>query len=206
MNALIADVAVASVPNPVPVVVEAITREWLHRRGARPQVVIDTGWDRFFRSPTNRVAPLVAQPSSQIDLSNQSLVDLLDSLDHSFARTALCTVLHDAVVFSRSFDKLLALPPIVRARLLDVDVFARLAAPDSHEGVPVVGSRDGDGIDGLVIKQLAKVCVSLRLRQTLFVHLRQAPVKDPWIDIAQPSNLRVREPRKAFDVITSSSI
>src|SRR5262249_29907894 len=183
MNALIADVAVAGVPNPVPVVVEAIARERLHRCGARPQVVIDTGWDRFFRSAPDRVAPLVAQPASQINLADQSVVDLLNSLDHSSARTALCTVLDDAVVFSRGFDKLLALPPIVRARLLDVDVFARLAAPDSHEGVPVVGSRDGDSIDGLVIKQLSNVCVSLRLRQALLVHLRQALVKDARIDI-----------------------
>src|SRR6516162_10223085 len=48
VDALIADVAIAGVPNPVPVVVEAITGEGLHWRGTGPQIVIDPGRNRFF--------------------------------------------------------------------------------------------------------------------------------------------------------------
>src|SRR2546427_12806660 len=41
VNGLIADFAIAGIPDPMPVVVKAIPREWLQRRWAGPQVVMN---------------------------------------------------------------------------------------------------------------------------------------------------------------------
>ena len=46
MNALIPEVAVARIPDPVPVVVKPVQGEQLSRGRAGPQIVVDTGWGR----------------------------------------------------------------------------------------------------------------------------------------------------------------
>src|SRR5436309_35130 len=45
----------------------------------------------------------------------------------------------------------------VARRLPRVDVLTRLAGHHGHQGVPVVGRRDGNGVDALVVEQPAKV-------------------------------------------------
>src|SRR5258708_9911876 len=43
VDSLVADFTVAGVPNPMPIVVKAISGKRLHRRGAGPQVVVNAG-------------------------------------------------------------------------------------------------------------------------------------------------------------------
>src|ERR1700680_3513478 len=47
VDGLVADFAVAGVPDPVPIIEEAIAGEGLQRRGAGPEIVINTGGDGF---------------------------------------------------------------------------------------------------------------------------------------------------------------
>src|SRR5262249_8218879 len=72
VDCLIADVTVAGVPDPVPVVVEAILGERLHRRGAGPEVVMDAGRNRLRSGPADRGAPLVAEAASHVDIADSA--------------------------------------------------------------------------------------------------------------------------------------
>src|SRR5207237_8633045 len=87
VNPLVAEIAVARVPEPVPVVMEAVAIEWTFRRRTKPQVVVDVRQIRAvvarFRSAadgererlaalhravgvsSDGVAPLVAEAASQ---------------------------------------------------------------------------------------------------------------------------------------------
>jgi hypothetical protein len=52
----------------------------------------------------------------------------------------------------------------VRARLFDVDVFTGLTSPDGHQGVPVIGSCDLNGVDGFIFEKQPDVGVCDRFR------------------------------------------
>jgi hypothetical protein len=71
--------------------------------------------------------------------------------------------LHDAVVLAGGLDHLAAFPDIVGNGLFDVYVLARLAGPDRHERMPVVGGRRGNGVDFLVFEQLTDVRIGFEL-------------------------------------------
>src|SRR5207249_33639 len=63
VDALIAQVAVAVGPLPVPVVMELWPRDRLNRGRTAPQVVIDLGRRLIFALGPDRRPPLVAQPT-----------------------------------------------------------------------------------------------------------------------------------------------
>ena len=65
---------------------------------------------------------------------------------------------HAAVLAGRRHH-LLPFPQVVRERLLDVDVLARLAGPDRRQGVPVVRQGDDHRVDALVVEHLANIGV-----------------------------------------------
>src|SRR4029079_10772469 len=124
VHALVAEVSIAGIPDPVPVVVKAVARERLEWRRPGPQVVIDPARNRFHRRPPDRVASLEAQPARQVDAAERAVVKMPDRVDRGTCGTKLCPVLHDAAVLFGGTHQLPALPEIVRARLLDVDVLA----------------------------------------------------------------------------------
>ena len=69
VDALVAEVAVAGVPEPVPVVVEAVLREGPLRGGAQPEIVVHAGRHGLLGCAPDGVAPLVAEPAGHVDLS-----------------------------------------------------------------------------------------------------------------------------------------
>src|SRR4030095_9852595 len=83
MNRLIADFAVARIPNPMPVVVKTILGERLQRRRSSPQVIVNAGGHCVLGGMTNSAAPLVTQGSRQINITNYTIAKALNGLDHS---------------------------------------------------------------------------------------------------------------------------
>ena len=73
----------------------------------------------------------------------------------------LAAGLEDLAGRADGLDQGLGLGDGQRQRLLAVDVLAALQRLDGHQGVPVVGSGDGDGVDVLVFEQFAVVGVAL---------------------------------------------
>src|SRR5207253_9965503 len=106
VDALVAYVAVAGIPDPVPVVVKAVSGERLHGRGTRPQVVVDARRDRLLRRVSDRVAPFVAQAAGQVEVAEQAIPHFLDAFAHASARAALRAVLDNAVIFVRGAHEL----------------------------------------------------------------------------------------------------
>ena len=125
---------------------------------------------------------------------------MLHGFLHGHRGADLAALLHHAVVLARRGHNLLGLENIVRAGLFDVHVLAGLAGPDGHQGVPVIGRGDGDGVDGFVFQQLADVLVGLRLGLAELVDLRQALGDVRIVDIADRRDLHVGQLAVAADV------
>jgi hypothetical protein len=69
----------------------------------------------------------------------------------------LRAVLNDALEAARRIDGHSAFVNVVAARLFNIDILSRLAGPDGHQRMPVIGRGDRDGIEVLVIERLANV-------------------------------------------------
>src|SRR5262249_1773954 len=80
--ALIAEVAVSIVPEPVEIVVEPVARELALRRRPQPQIVIYASGHGFDRSPAYGVAPLIAEATRHVHVANHTFPDLLYGFLH----------------------------------------------------------------------------------------------------------------------------
>ena len=93
----------------------------------------------------------------------------------------------------------------MRAGLFHVNVLARLTRPDSHQGVPVIGCCNRNGIDRLVLQKLANVHVSGWLGNALFLHCRHTLAHNILVDVAHRGDLNVLQLGKVPDVIHTTS-
>ena len=106
-------------------------------------------------------------------------------------------------MLSRGRDDLLRLEDVVRARLLDVHVLARLARPDRLQRVPMVRRGERHGVDGLVFEQLSEVDVGGRLLQPFRLESRQLGGDVGLIDVAQSHDLDIGDLRPACHMAAS---
>src|ERR1700730_687276 len=127
MHSLIADIAIASVPDPVPVVGELIFAVRLPLRRSEEEVPIETGRHGLIRSVADREAAPETECAGMIYLTDRDLIDELNGVHLVGQGTALGAHLNHTVVFSGGGHHLLALINIVAGGLLHVDVFAGLA-------------------------------------------------------------------------------
>src|ERR1019366_8402783 len=131
VNALVADVAVAVSPEPMPFVMHravlfGIAPRGQYRRGAAPHIVVDGGRNRLRAGGlADAVAPFVAQPARRDDLAEISGAHPGDGFLHTFAGTDLRAGLNDAVVFLRGGGELASFPDVMRNGFPNVNIFAR---------------------------------------------------------------------------------
>src|SRR6266567_1409967 len=71
--------------------------------------------------------------------------------------------------------------------------------------MPMIGRGDRDGVNILVLKQLANVDVGFWLWQTQLLDVPEAMVQHVFIHIAQSGNLRSWHTRKPADVIVAAT-
>jgi hypothetical protein len=109
-------------------------------------------------------------------------------------------MLHDTIVFLRRRHQLPAFENVMAARLLDVDVLARLARPDADQRVPVVGRGDRDRIDGFVFQQLPHIGVSGGPLLSGAGHFSETLVQDVLVHVAQRRDLHILHLRILADV------
>src|SRR6185369_2566902 len=205
MDGLVADVAVASVPDPVPVIVEAVLGEGLHGSGAGPEVVVDAGGNGLLGSVADGRAPFVAEAARHVYVADGAVSEVLHGLHHGGVGTPLTAMLADAIVFFYRGDELAAFEGIVRARFLDVDVFAGLTGPDGLERVPVIWRGDRDGIDVLVLEDLAEIGAGLRFGDAEFFHVGEALVEDVFVNVTEGDDLSLRNFGEAVNVIDAAA-
>jgi hypothetical protein len=201
VDALIADVAVPIVEIPVPVVMKPVFAERSIRRGAFPQIVVYAIGNRLVRGTTDGVAPFIAKSLSVVDLADVSLAQELNRFLERFAATALGSVLDDTLVLRRP-------PPICvlrrryASRFFDVDILARLAGPDAHDGMPVIGGGDGYRIEFRVFQHLPVIHIrfdgSVCFLLPFFLALRRT-----FSSASQKRTLAIGEGVKRLDMIVA---
>ena len=191
VQALVPHVAVAVFPLPVEVVVEPVPREGAYAGGPQPQVVVDARGHGFLRRAADRVAPFEAQRARHVDIPDEPAAQLLDRFPHRGLGPLVGALLHDALVLAGRGHDLARFEHVVRARLLHVDVLARLAGPDRLHGVGVVRRGDGNRVDALVLEHLPDIHEPRRPLPASALHLGDAPVEHRLVDIADGRDLHV---------------
>src|SRR5207245_2668655 len=152
MNALVAQIAAAIVPKPVPVVMNrailGAVAPWRdQRRRPAPQIVVDVIRDRLRADAFPYARPaLVTEAECDVYFPEIARADPFNRLFDAIAGTALRAGLDDFAILARGFDRLAPFPDVVRNGLFHVNILAHLHRPDSGERVPVIGRCDGDGV------------------------------------------------------------
>ena len=163
VDALVPDVAVAEIPEPVPVVMNQVGMKRLLGRRAEPDVESELRGRIVSGFDADAAARLVAESPRNLQLAELARLDRGGGQCPLVGGTALRAVLDDSVVLPRGLDGDAAFVHVVAARFFDVHVLARLAGPDRDQGVPVIGSGDRDGVDRLVFEHPADVLHGRRL-------------------------------------------
>src|SRR5262249_34026196 len=83
----------------------------------------------------------------------------------------------------------------VAQRLFDVDILARLASPDGHQRVPMIGCGDGDGVE-----RLANVLNARRRSAPLLLDGLAAGLEQARIGVDQVGDLHALEAEVLVDV------
>ena len=143
VDSLVAQIAIACWPHPMPIVVQPFAHERLHRRGTAPEIIIDPvrDWLRTIDF-SNAGPPLVTKTAGNQNLSQVAGLHPLNCFANPGAGTALRSCLHNFVVRARELNELPAFPNVVTNRLFYIDIFAGLNSPNRRQGVPMI--RRGD--------------------------------------------------------------
>jgi hypothetical protein len=144
--------------------------------------------------------PLVAQPLGHVHLADNALFQQFDSADLYRRAAALRAHLHYAAVLARGVDHAETFPHVVASGLFHIHVLARLAGPDGSQGMPVVGSGHGNGVDLPVLEQAAHVGVDLGFVALHFFDLSDSALLRGLVDIADGRNAAVRLPAEKGNV------
>src|SRR5581483_5507755 len=123
---------------------------------AKPQIPVQLGRRRLL------LAPAIGEVGRVPDLHMRYLPDLAvaDIFGGDFGvgvGAALRADLDHAPVFVGGVYHRLAFLDGLAGRLLAVDILAGLAGVDGHDGVPVVGRADGDGVYILTVEDVAVI-------------------------------------------------
>jgi hypothetical protein len=115
-------------------------------------------------------------------------------------------VLHDAVVLVRGFNELAAFVDIVRSGLFNVDVLTGLAGPYGGQRVPVVGRRDGDRVNRLVLEDLTQILFDRRFAAVALLEFSLALFEQVAIRVAEHGDFSIRQVAKASNVIFAPAV
>ena len=214
VNRLIAKVAAAVVPEPVPIIVHGpggvsflnliglvTTDGFLNVGRAVPEVVIDVGRNGVLHGRSDGLAALVADGARDLHLAVLAGVHVLDGGADTGAGAALGAGLDDELgEVVRSGDELLAFEDIMGKGLLDVEVLAGLEGPDALDGVQVVGGGDGDGVDVFIFEHLSHVGVTLGAGVFL-----QALGDDIGVDVAEGDDADALDLLELLDVLVTTA-
>ena len=146
MHPLVADVAVAGVPEPVPVVAEAQFVKGAQRGGPEEHVPVNAGRRRRVRLVADGGAALVTKSLGLVHLADQPTLQGGNGAHLKGIAAVLRANLHHALGVARRLQQLLAFVDAISGGLFAIDILAGFERPDGRECVPVVGRSNGDGV------------------------------------------------------------
>ena len=155
--ALIVQIAVARLPEPVPVVVHEIAVVLIDLGGAAPQIPIQVAGRGRRLLEADTATRFAAVTVRDLQLAELAGLDGLVQTGDLGTAAGLRAVLNDDAVLLLSLECDAAFRHVVTHRLFDIHVLAGLGGPNGHQRVPMVGSGDGDGIQVLVVQRLAHI-------------------------------------------------
>ena len=207
MDALVAEVAIAGAPDPMPVVVQLAAAQGVFFGGAAPEIVVHIGRQGLGSAGFAYAgAALIAEPPRYGDLSQIALRYPFHGFGYTLAAAAaLGAGLHDALVLAGCLDELASFPNVMRHWLFQIHITSALDRPNSTQGMPVVRGGDRYGVDVLGFQQLADVPVAFHIAAGFFAHLCYLPVENFLIDIAQRDEPRALHAGKGADVAATAS-
>ena len=195
VHALVANLAVAVLPEIMPVVMDVqpwlfpigVDHEFVIARRSLPQIPVEILRDRARFTVADRaaIAVLVNVAARLDDLADEAVVNQLHVANERRVRATLRAVLHDFAVLFRGGHELPAFENVVGKRLFDVHVLARLAGPDRRQRVPMVRRRDGHRVDALVGERLANIAIQFGPLALGFFDDLRAALEDIGVDVAK---------------------
>ena len=113
VDAVVAEFAVAKIPEPVPVVVDQIFVEGLHRCRAEPEIPVEVcGW-LLDGLKADGIAPAGEEEVALVDVANHAAVNDFDGFSEAAPPAALGAAGGDAIVSAGGFDELGAFENVV---------------------------------------------------------------------------------------------
>ena len=152
MNSIVSQIAGTVVPVPVDGAMKAISVEGKLGDGTRPEVVVDSSWDRLVGFEPDIAPHLTVPDLHHVHLTELSRVHIVDEFLSVGPAASLSADLDDPVVLSGCFDHQPTFPQVVGDGLLDVDVLACLAGQDGCGCMPMKRGRDDDAVDLLIVQ------------------------------------------------------
>ena len=202
---LVADVAVACVPEPVPVVLEAELVEGAHRGRSQEKIPVHARRRRFVGGVADGNAALEAQAFGHVDLADGTVPQCLHALDLEGGAAVLGADLDNLLRVRGHLDHHLAFVDVVAGGLFAVHILAGLARPDGGQRVPVVGGCDGNGVDRGVGERLPHVLV---LGGLLVAILHQSSVGDfarGLVDVTNARDAGAGDPGIGVEVVGATT-
>ena len=143
-----------------------------------------------------------------LDVAQCTGAHQLDGGDELLAAALLATHLQDAVVSTHGTLYGQSLGDGIGQRLLQIDVLAGLERMDGHEGMPVVGRGNLDGIDILTLEHTLILFIDVAThRHALLLlplgHIATEALALDAVHIAAGSHLHARTAREAAEVAAS---
>jgi hypothetical protein len=158
MDALVAEIAAAGGPDPMPIVMEILAHEGLHRGRTAPDVVINARGNGLGAGDfADAGAAFVAKAAREENFAEGAAVDVFDDFAHARVGAGLGAGLDDFAVGTRGFDDFAAFPNVVGNRLFAINIFAGLNGPDGGEGMPVIRRGDADDVEVFFLEEFADV-------------------------------------------------
>src|SRR5690606_35683779 len=208
VRALVVEVAVAGLPEPVPVVVDEVVVVLLDLRRATPEIPVEMRRGILRVLHADSAARLAAVSVGDLQLSELPGADRIVKTLAARVAPALRAGLDHGAVFLPRLGRDAAFIDVVARGLLDVAVLSRLRRPDRHQRVPMVRSRDGDRVDVVAFEDAPNVGLAANLigAPDLVRVLADAAREDLLVRVDEEGNLHVLEAAEASDVRGASAV
>src|SRR5437016_10981632 len=158
MDSIIAHLAVAGVPEPMPFIVQLLAHKRAVSRRAAPKIVVNRRRHRCRRTDlANAFSRAVNQCMRKTDWTEIAAVQIVKSSAQESTGTVLGSHLDHALILPGRGNHLLPFPKVVRKRLLDINVLAGLTSPNGSQRVPVILQGDHHRINGLIVEHASKI-------------------------------------------------
>ena len=201
VGSVAAYVAVTERPVPVPVAVVPI---WIERAvegsGPHPQVIVHP-WRDGRVGNRLAVGVALAVPSlGHLNFADDPLAKQFVSPLGDLTRPHLGPMLHDPVVLLGGVHQQPALAEDMTRGFLEIDVLARLHCSDCNWRMPVMRRRHDNGVDLLVVQDLAEVLDELRRVASILVDGLPGPFGICLVDVANRCDADIVPSERTLDV------